>query len=87
MSPTELLLRDPLGERALSAAAFPVSVAGPPPSAPSPGAGTGEPAPWVAGVWEQQTRAARLVGLPGRGIMPQGEHPLRSLRPVRAFPG
>ena len=29
MSPTELVLRDPLGERALSAADFPVSVGGP----------------------------------------------------------
>ena len=39
MSPTELILRDPLGERALSAADFPVSVGGPGHTIVLPGAG------------------------------------------------
>ena len=39
MSPTELVLRDPLGERALSGAGFPVSVGGPGHPIALPGAG------------------------------------------------
>ncbi len=47
MSPTELILRDPLGERALSAADFPVSVGGPGHTIVLPGAGAGTLA-WLA---------------------------------------
>lgn len=47
MSATELLLRDPLGERALSAADFPVSVGGPGHTIVLPGAGAGTIA-WIA---------------------------------------
>ncbi len=47
MSSTELILRDPLGERALSAADFPVSVGGPGHTIVLPGAGAGTLA-WIA---------------------------------------
>ena len=47
MSPTELILRDPLGERALSAADFPVSLGGPGHTVVLPGAGSGTLA-WIA---------------------------------------
>ena len=47
MSPTELVLRDPLGERALSAADFPVSVGGPGHTIVLPGAGADTLA-WLA---------------------------------------
>ncbi len=47
MSPTELILRDPLGERALSAADFPVSVGGPGHTIVLPGASAGTLA-WLA---------------------------------------
>ena len=47
MSATELILRDPLGERALSAADFPVSVGGPGHTIVLPGAGAGTLA-WIA---------------------------------------
>ncbi|MBK6451573.1 MAG: SUMF1/EgtB/PvdO family nonheme iron enzyme [Proteobacteria bacterium] len=47
MSPTELILRDPLGERALSAADFPVSVGGPGHTIVLPGAGADTLA-WLA---------------------------------------
>ncbi|MDH5271897.1 MAG: SUMF1/EgtB/PvdO family nonheme iron enzyme [Gammaproteobacteria bacterium] len=47
MSPAELLLRDPLGERALEAADFPVSVGGPGNMIVLPGASAGTLA-WIA---------------------------------------
>jgi len=47
LSPTELILRDPLGERALSAADFPVSLGGPGHTVVLPGAGSGTLA-WIA---------------------------------------
>ncbi|MGB7905426.1 MAG: PEGA domain-containing protein, partial [Steroidobacteraceae bacterium] len=47
MSPAELLLRDPLGERALGAADFPVSVGGPGNTIVLPGASAGTLA-WIA---------------------------------------
>ena len=47
MSSIELVLRDPLGERALSAADFPVSVGGPGHTVVLPGAGAGTLA-WIA---------------------------------------
>ena len=47
MSPTELVLRDPLGERALSAADFPVSIGGPGHTIVLPGASAGTLA-WIA---------------------------------------
>ncbi len=47
MSPIELILRDPLGERALSAADFPVSLGGPGHTVVLPGAGSGTLA-WIA---------------------------------------
>ena len=47
MSPTELILRDPLGERTLSAADFPVSVGGPGHTIVLPGAGADTLA-WIA---------------------------------------
>jgi len=47
LSSSELILRDPLGERALSAADFPVSVGGPGHTIVLPGAGAGTLA-WIA---------------------------------------
>ena len=47
MSPTELILRDPLGERALAASDFPVSVGGPGHTIVLPGASAGTLA-WIA---------------------------------------
>lgn len=47
MTATELILRDPLGERALSAADFPLSVGGPGHTVVMPGAGEGALA-WIA---------------------------------------
>ena len=47
MSATELILRDPLGERALSATDFPVSLGGPGRTVVLPGAGDDTVA-WIA---------------------------------------
>ena len=63
MSPTELILRDPLGERALSAADFPVSVGGPGPTIVLPGAGATDMFEAVNDTAEKQDLVTNLHAL------------------------
>lgn len=76
MSATELILRDPLGERALSAADFPVSVGGPGHTIVLPGAGADTLA-WLA------LHDGQLFLQPAAGREPRSA----MARPCRVRPG